>query len=101
MQFYFRSNHSGTERAYALVLVWSEPDTDLLRESVNTVYSCVYVGEEDLRIIDAKAISSVIAMVPMTPRDGDQSSRFFLLEKPGQAIMQLGDVDSTALSSDE
>ena len=86
---------------YALVLVWSEPNTDLLRESVNTVYSCVYVGEEDLRIIDVKVIVSIVAMVPMMPCDGDQSSQFFLLEKPGLAIMQLGDVDSTALSSDE
>ena len=54
MQLYFRSNHSGTEHMYALVLVWSEPDMDLLQESVNTVYLCVYVGEEDLWIIDAK-----------------------------------------------
>ena len=95
MQFYFRSNHSSTERAYALVSVWSEPDTDLLRESVNTVYSCVYMGEEDLRIIDVKAIVSVVAMVPMTPHNRDQSAQFFLLEKPGLAITQLMDTTST------
>ena len=66
----------------------------MLRDSVNTVYSCVYMGQTNLRVIDAKTIASVVAMVPMTPCDGDQSSRFFLLEKPGLAIMQLGDVDN-------
>jgi hypothetical protein len=92
VQFYFRSKHSGVECAYALVSVWSEPDMDLLRESSNTVYSCVYQGQTDLRVIDVKIITSVVAMVPMTPRDGDRSSHFFLLEKPGLEITGLGDV---------
>ncbi len=82
------------ERAYALVSVWSGPDWDLLEESSNTVYSCVYQGQEYLRVIDAKAITSVVAMVPMTPRNGDRSARFFLLEKPGLEITALGDVNT-------
>lgn len=92
MQFYFRSNHSGVERAYALVSVWSEPDMDLLQESSNTVYSCVYQGQAALQVIDVKRVTSVVAMVPMSPRDGDRSSRYFLLEKPGLEITALGDV---------
>jgi hypothetical protein len=86
---------------YALVSVWSDPDLDMLRASFNTVYSCAYTGQLNLQVIDAKMIISVVAMVPMKPRDGDQSSRFFLLEKPRLVIMQLGDVDSTTLSLDE
>lgn len=92
MQFYFRSNHSGVERAYALVSVWSEPDMDLLQESSNTVYSCVYQGQAALQVIDVKRVTSVVAMVPMSPRDGDRSPRYFLLEKPGLEITALGDV---------
>jgi hypothetical protein len=65
---------------------------DLLQESFNTVYSCVYVGQTDLRVIDVKKISSVVAMVPMKPSEGAQSERFFLLEKPRLEIMYLGDV---------
>jgi hypothetical protein len=95
VQFFFRSDHSGAERAYALVSVWSEPDQDLLQESINTVYLCAYTGQADLRVIDAKVITSVVAMVPMTPRNGDQSSQFFLLEKPGLEITRLGDVDTS------
>ncbi len=77
-----------------LVSVWSGPDTDLLEESSNTVYLCVYRGQVDLRVIDAKAITSVVAMVPMTPREGDRSAWFFLLEKPGLEITALGDVNT-------
>ena len=74
--------------------MWSEPDLELLQDSFDTVYSCVYMGQTDLRVIDVKTIISVVAMVPMTPRDGDQSSQFFLLEKPGLEITRLGDVDT-------
>jgi hypothetical protein len=95
VQFFFQSDHSGVERAYALVLVWSEPDQALLRESINTVYSCAYTGQADLRVIDVKVITSVVAMVPMTLCDGDQSSWFFLLEKPRLEITHLGDVDTS------
>ena len=99
VQFYFRSDHSGEEHAYALVSVWTLPDVDMLRESFNTVYSCVYMDQNYLQVIDVKTITSVVAMVPMTPREGDRSSQFFLLEKPGLEITHLGDVRESA--SDE
>ncbi len=82
------------KHAYALVLVWSGPDWDLLKESSNTVYSCIYWGQEYLWVIDAKVIMSVVAMVPMTPCDRDHSAQFFLLEKPGLEIIALGDVNT-------
>lgn len=87
-------------RAYALVSVWSEPDLGMLQDSFNTIYSCVYTDQTDMRVIDVKEIVSVVAMVPMTPRDGDQCSRFFLVEKPGLEITYLGDV-RTAVHGDE
>ena len=52
------------------------------------------MGQTDLQVIEVKTIESVIAMVPMTPRNRDRSSRFFLLEKLGLEITQLGDVDT-------
>jgi hypothetical protein len=82
------------ERAYALVSVWSDPDMDLLRESSETVYSCRYRGDACLRVIDVKTITSVVAMIPMTPRDADSSTHFFLLEKPGLEIQRLGDINT-------
>ncbi|KAH9012701.1 hypothetical protein EDB84DRAFT_1278534, partial [Lactarius hengduanensis] len=92
VQFYFRSDHSGVERAYALVSVWSEPDKELLEESSKTVYSCAYQGQAVLRVVDVKFIESVVAMVPMTPCEGDRSARYFLLEKPGLDVAEVEDV---------
>jgi hypothetical protein len=92
VQFFFRSNHSSEECTYALVSIWSELDMDLLQESFNTIYSCVYMGQTDLHVIDMKKILSVVAMVPMKPSEGARSKQFFLLEKPGLEIIYLGDV---------
>ncbi|KAF8256448.1 hypothetical protein EI94DRAFT_1775290 [Lactarius quietus] len=86
------------KHAYVLISVWSDPDMDMLRDSYNTVYSCAYRGQEDQQVIDVKAITSVVAMIPMTPHDGDRSTRFFLLDKPGLDIHILG--DTTNFSSE-
>jgi hypothetical protein len=101
VQFFFRSDHSGEERTYALVLIWSEPDMGMLRASFNTVYSCVYMDQADLRVIDAKTILSIVALVPMKPSEGSQSLRFFLLEKPGLEITYLGDVPTVVDNDNE
>lgn len=96
VQLYFRSNHSGEERAYALVLLWTLPDLNMLRELFDTVYLCVYTDQSYLHAIDVKMITSVVAMVPMMLCNGDQSSQFFLLEKPRLEITHLGDVNASA-----
>ena len=82
------------ERTYALVSVWSDPDMDLLRESSEMVYLCRYHGDACLWVIDVKTITSVVAMIPMTPHNADSSTHFFLLEKPGLEIQQLGDINT-------
>ncbi|KAF8262842.1 hypothetical protein EI94DRAFT_1704460 [Lactarius quietus] len=76
VQFFFQSEHSGVVCTYVLVSVWSEPDATLLQESV----------------IKVKLIQSVVAMIPMTPCNGDHSPWFFPLEKPVLEITHLGDV---------
>ncbi|KAI9467136.1 hypothetical protein BJY52DRAFT_1111656 [Lactarius psammicola] len=96
VQFYFRSKHTGAECAYALISVWSEPDPQLLNESSQAVYACVYHGQDNLRVIEAKSITAVVAMVPMRPADGDHSDLFFLIDKPGLDTMALADVSSEA-----
>ena len=55
------------------------------------------VGQRERKehnIIDVKTITSVVAMIPMTPHNADSSTHFFLLEKPGLEIQQLGDVNT-------
>ena len=99
VQFYFWSNHSSEEHAYALVSLWTLLDMEMLKESFDMVYSCVYMDQMYLHVRDVKTITSIVAMVSMTLCDKDHSSRFFLLEKPGLEITHLGDVHKQA--SDE
>ena len=74
--------------------MWSQPDLDLLKESSQALYVCSYLSQENLKVIEAKTITSVVAMVPMTPHQGDRIPLFFLLEKPGLDTIGLGGVDT-------
>ncbi|KAH8989748.1 hypothetical protein EDB92DRAFT_1799512 [Lactarius akahatsu] len=95
-----RSRNVKVKCAYALISVWSEPDPQLLRESSQAVYVCVYHGQDNLRVIEAKSITAVVAMVPMQPANGDRSDLFFLIDKPGlDSTMTSADVNGEA--SDE
>jgi hypothetical protein len=67
---------------------------ELLRESSETIYLCTYHGLAYLWVINVKTITSVVAMIPMTPRNADHSAWFFLLEKPGLEIQRLGGMNT-------
>lgn len=94
VQFYFWSRHTGMECTYALVSIWSKPDPWLLEESFQAIYACAYLGQDNLHVIKAKAISAVVAMVPMWPSDGDNSTHFFIIEKPGLDTLASVDVNT-------
>ena len=75
VQFFFRSKHTGAERTYTIVSMWSEPDPQLLKESSQAVYASIYHGQETLQVIEAKSMVAVVAMVPMRPADGDRDRK--------------------------
>ena len=53
-----------------------------------------YHSDACLQVIDVTTITSIVAMIPMTPCDTDSSTHFFLLKKPGLEIQQLGDINT-------
>ena len=83
--------------AVALVSIYSKPDPTLLHLSVNTLWSCEYLGDSEsaLRFIDVKTIQSVVAMIPHHPTIGGRSlpNRFFLVEKPGLDVALMGGIE--------
>lgn len=93
VQFFIIWTHEGREMPLALVSLYSLPEPRLLKASYNTLWSCEHQGDLALRFINAKAIQSVVAMIPHTPRiEGQQlGERFFLVEKPGLDVAVLGD----------
>jgi hypothetical protein len=86
------------EKSLAMVSVYSPPSARLLTLSYNTLWSCTYHGDHSLRVIDAKSISAVVAMVPHRPfpEDSNPAECFFVVEKPGLDISFLGGVTESA-----
>jgi len=87
IQFFFCTKTGEEELPFALISLFTAPDATLLAQSHGTLWSCRYQGEAELRVIPAKSIISVVAMVP---HKGDH---FFLAEKPGLEVAWLGGVE--------
>lgn len=86
------------EKSLAMVSVYLPPHAGLLTLSYNTLLSCTFHENQSLRVIDAKSISAVVAMVPHQPfpEDSNPAEHFFLVEKPGLDISFLGGVNECA-----
>jgi hypothetical protein len=77
----------------ALISVYGPPDNALLQLSHKTVYSCQYLSNDNLRVINARSIRSVIAIVPhevTLPGKTAAEDRWFVVEKPGLEAAELG-----------
>jgi hypothetical protein len=88
----------GIEKSFAMVSMYSPPHAGLLALSYNTLWSCTYHGNNSLRVIDAKSIAAVVAMVPHQPfpEDSNPVEHFFVVEKPGLDVSSLGGVTESA-----
>jgi hypothetical protein len=90
VQFFFQILPSALHEEFeplALVSLYSDPDRDLLRTSSETFYTCTYQGQAGLAVVKATYIQSVVAMVPHVLND---VHRFYMFEKPGLDVADLG-----------
>jgi hypothetical protein len=73
IQYFFQALLDDSELAVTLALIslYSPLDKNLLEESYGTVWAAKYQGHNSLMVIDAKAIHSVVAMVPLPFLDGN------------------------------
>ena len=74
----------------AVVQMYSMPHKELLKLSSQTLVSCTLL--DDILTIDVKNIVTVIAMIPHEPTlpSGVAERRFFMMERPGLEISNLG-----------
>ena len=80
-------------KGLALVSVYGQPDPDLLHDSSQALWVSIYHGDEALKVIDIKSISTCVAMIPFTkPPD----SCFFVCEKMGLEVAYLADTQEDA-----
>ncbi|TFK45198.1 hypothetical protein OE88DRAFT_1715452 [Heliocybe sulcata] len=95
---YFMRLHEALDRCppcppCALIRRYSDPDPTLQELSHGTLSSCLPGQSEDILVVDIKTICSVVAMVPhriKLPGQDLVQDRFFLVEKPGLAMDDLG-----------
>lgn len=86
MQFYFLQEDPDNDEkfiAYALISFYGPPDADMLEQSSHTLVACPYLGENNLSIVRASTIISVVSMQPLPRRLGDPENLWFVVEKSG------------------
>jgi hypothetical protein len=86
VKYFFRLEFSNTVHSLALVSVFSPPDQELLELSHHAVYICHGSGIDSLIVVDVKAITAVISMVPdfQVTAEGEiviPENRFLLVEQ--------------------
>src|SRR6267154_1762976 len=87
VEYFFRLQFGDTVYSLALISVFSPPDQELLNLSRNAVYICHGSGIDALTVVDIKAITAVVSMVPdfqVTPK-GEiiiLDNRFLMVEAP-------------------
>lgn len=73
-------------RGLALVSTFGQPNAELLQQSSGALWVAEYQGNDTLKVIEIKTISTCVAMVPfMDPPD----NQFFVCEKMGLEIGYL------------
>jgi len=87
VEYFFRLQFGDTVYSLALVSVFSPLDQELLNLSRNAVYICHGSGIDALTVVNIKAITAVVSMVPnfqVTP-EGEiiiPDNRFSMVEAP-------------------
>jgi len=87
---------AGSQETLALCALYSPADEQLHRGSNGALNVFDYRGEEDLIVVWATTILSVVAMVPFVPPtapsiQGDPT-RFFLVEKFALGVVDTGTI---------
>ncbi len=93
--YFFQCRVKGLLETLAVVSVFSSPLPHLFNRSHGTFISCKYLGDESVIVINVKCIKAVVAMVPHSPPDVDDGEKYYyLVERPGLDITDLGDFGS-------
>lgn len=90
---YDKEDTEHTVEAVAVVSLYGLPDNTLLEMSSQTYWSVAHLCDADIRVINVKLITAVVAMIPDSQyrkwkQDGTEEDRWLLVEKPGLKITQ-------------
>jgi len=88
VRFCFIGTSGEETQAFALVSLYSPPNEYLLQRSHTTLAVCLYRDEAALMVIDAKSITSVVAMVPFPYTIDGCSNQYFMIEHVGLDVVE-------------
>jgi hypothetical protein len=94
VEYFFRLQFGDTVHSLALVSVFGPPDSELLKLSHHAAYVCHRGGIDALIVVDVKAITTVVSMVPnfQVTVEGKiiiPDNRFSLVEAPFLKLASL------------
>ncbi|TFK79398.1 hypothetical protein K466DRAFT_505633, partial [Polyporus arcularius HHB13444] len=107
VQYFFRLNIPGPdgtveEHTLAMLSDYTAIDPEIAHKTHGVLLTCRYQGADSRRVVDAKEITSVVAMIPLPPRlsetalpdfEARYSGRHFVIEKLGFDMMWIGRAD--------
>jgi hypothetical protein len=88
--FYFRAKISGIEETLALCSLYSPADEQFNRQTHGALNVFDYHGEDNLIVIRATTVLSVVTMVPFGKRAEGHLAHFFLVEKFSLGVVDTG-----------
>lgn len=80
---------NNTPDGYTMISLYGRPDRALFNQSSRALWACEYLGSENLCVVHAETLLSVVSMHPLPALPGEEEGRWFVVEKPGidSAIM--------------
>ena len=81
-----------------MLSLYTPPNEELSRKSFGVVLSCMYQGQNNLLVVDAKCIRSVVALVPFPDTspchtsNPPQNGPFYVVEKMGMDVACMGGI---------
>lgn len=90
VQFYFQAAVEGIREALALCSLYSPADERRKEYSNGALIVCNYGGQNELVVIRAKTILSVVAMVPLD-EENEGSNEFYLVENSALGVVHTSD----------
>ena len=90
VQFYFRAKISGIRETLVLCSLYSPANGRLRQDTYDALNVFEYRGEDTLVVVPAKAVRSVVTMVPFGEQVQGHPTHFFLVEKFALGVVDTG-----------
>ncbi|TBU29096.1 hypothetical protein BD311DRAFT_661884, partial [Dichomitus squalens] len=116
VQYFFRLQRMREDRGtdevdmtLAMVSLFTPPDPAIVRDTYGALLACRYQGDASRKVIDAKHIKALVAMLPLPPRREEAkdpraaelyANRFFVVERLGFDSCLIGREEDPAREED-